>query len=772
MRALAACAAVVFAAASPPPLLPVLARIQRSDWANVYDLGAVGNGVADDTAALQAGLDAISAKGARNLTLFFPAGTFLVTRTLRMNLTYGAALLGVGRGSVLLWGGDADASMLWSSGCSRSIVEGLVFDGAGRAGVGYDHDTVSAYYETREVHRHLAFLNFRTAGVRVGAANSNVPSAEMTFTNCVFGNSTAGLALLQFNDYDNYLTGCLFTDCGTGILNEHGMAYVTNTRFERSTVADATVSGQPNSFRRVVSVGSRQFLAPGQPGAGSPTKVHASYVSGWGVPGAALDAMALADRGPFQLVDSVFVDPVDPASCAFGVVGGDGAMDALILSNVTAACVLNAKTASLARVYTVPPGAAAASLPALGPGTTFFRSVWPWPQPPRVIDVVRDHGADPTGRINAAPALQACVDAAAGAGGGAECYVPAGAFALNATVYLCGADFALGGSGYASQLQAARGFAAPLLAAGPGAGCNASRFTVRSLKVLSPGDAGVPPDFVLSRAAAVPASRTGKYGAFRLRGGGDPAAPVAVTLDSASFMSSSGYILNGLTAGDVVSGSLWDGNPTVVDSGDSLLFAGFLALGYGASEIARPTTRGVPAAGFFGAAMMASSSKTPFDWNVFDSGSLVAQDYYSETPHGIMHLAGAPGDAPGRVVVSAAKANTQAGYSMLAVDGYAGDVLQTGANIHFGQANLSIAGSSPVRVALVGSASWTPGLLITNSNPNAEVSVLGCIVANNSYNGWLEDELHADTLAVIARGFDALRELGAVDLHLNFPGGI
>jgi hypothetical protein len=38
------------------------------------------------------------------------------------------------------------------------------------------------------------------------------------------------------------------------------MAYVTNTRFERSTVADATVSGQPNSFRRVVSVNSTQFL--------------------------------------------------------------------------------------------------------------------------------------------------------------------------------------------------------------------------------------------------------------------------------------------------------------------------------------------------------------------------------------------------------------------------------------------------------------------------------------------------------------------------------
>jgi len=60
------------------------------------------------------------------------------------------------------------------------------------------------------------------------------------------------------------------------------MAYVTNTR---SAVADATVPGQPNSFCRVVSVGSRKFLTAGWPGAGSPTNVHASYVSGWGVAG-------------------------------------------------------------------------------------------------------------------------------------------------------------------------------------------------------------------------------------------------------------------------------------------------------------------------------------------------------------------------------------------------------------------------------------------------------------------------------------------------------
>ena len=135
------------------PLLPSLARIPRSDWCNVRDFGAVGDGVADDTEALQAGLDAISADNAHNRTLFFPEGTYRVTKSLFQNYTYGAQLLGTGRGSVLRWGGarDPSARIYWSSGNSRNIVEGLVFDGAGLAGVGYDHDTHGAYYETREV---------------------------------------------------------------------------------------------------------------------------------------------------------------------------------------------------------------------------------------------------------------------------------------------------------------------------------------------------------------------------------------------------------------------------------------------------------------------------------------------------------------------------------------------------------------------------------------------------------------------------------------------
>ena len=50
-------------------------RMIRGAAANIKDYGAVGDGVADDTAAIQAAI-------AADLNVFFPAGTYKITDTL------------------------------------------------------------------------------------------------------------------------------------------------------------------------------------------------------------------------------------------------------------------------------------------------------------------------------------------------------------------------------------------------------------------------------------------------------------------------------------------------------------------------------------------------------------------------------------------------------------------------------------------------------------------------------------------------------------------
>src|SRR4051812_19298926 len=98
-------------AADPAPAAPDtpdLAWQQRSDWLNVrtaVDPPAKGDGVADDTAALQAALNRLK-DGA---TLYFPPGTYRLTHTLTCppGRFPGVSLVGHGRSTVLAWDGEA-----------------------------------------------------------------------------------------------------------------------------------------------------------------------------------------------------------------------------------------------------------------------------------------------------------------------------------------------------------------------------------------------------------------------------------------------------------------------------------------------------------------------------------------------------------------------------------------------------------------------------------------------------------------------------------------
>src|SRR5579859_7977862 len=85
---------------APPINIPSLTWISRSDWIDVRrDVAprAAGDGIADDTRALQAGLNALNDQpGGRN-TLFLPAGTYRITRTLELHKRDGIAIIGCGR---------------------------------------------------------------------------------------------------------------------------------------------------------------------------------------------------------------------------------------------------------------------------------------------------------------------------------------------------------------------------------------------------------------------------------------------------------------------------------------------------------------------------------------------------------------------------------------------------------------------------------------------------------------------------------------------------
>ena len=102
-------AALFFAAAPADPRCPL-----PSDDPCVYDVrtefGAAGDGVADDTAAIQAALDAAcGADSARSGIVYLPAGTYRLTGTLVANRGRGRGGSGVGP---WLWGESRDSVLL------------------------------------------------------------------------------------------------------------------------------------------------------------------------------------------------------------------------------------------------------------------------------------------------------------------------------------------------------------------------------------------------------------------------------------------------------------------------------------------------------------------------------------------------------------------------------------------------------------------------------------------------------------------------------------
>ena len=821
---LAAAQAALFrpAAPQPAPALPLLPWAVRSDWQLVTAFGAKGDGKADDTAALQAGLNYIAASrddAAANKTLFFPPGTYLLTSTLLLNYTEGVLLLGSGSATTLLWGGASSntSRMLWSDGNTRFHIEGFVFDGNGSEVVGLDHDSKNQY-ESRVVHRNLAFLRC-SIGIRIGHAELTA-SAEMTYENLLFAYNWVGADIGQsgsWNDFDNYVHGCHFQDNAYGINLHSGNFYCSNTRFERSAVGDVHSSILPSSLRRIVSVGSASFIT-GQPeGNTSPWKIQSVFVTGWGVPRNAslpqctpVPAMVIAGTGPIQITDSVFVSPLcgNSSLLLMSSYPENGSHNAILRSNITSynctckddpmgptrwecPCAFDGGYVpsgdsffNNATYFDLPLGdpAISAALPALSESTHFFQTTWAMPG--RIFDAVADFGASSTGKESSA-ALQACLDAAAAAGAGAMCYLPAGQYGINTTLRLCGGvgngGFTVsgGGGGFTTLLHWV-GAAPPLNASFPPAvmlatgvvcasGVNAS---IEKLNVFTNEHFVL--DFVASRTAAVPASPVGRHGALTLApaagtGSAGQGGSILLRFDSFYFQSSGGAVLNALAAGDVVYGPLMDGNLEVLDSGAGVVLGSFYAIGNDGVVVARMSSSSSgsgSSSGILGFVAMVAAS-TEYDVYLFNSSSITAADFYTETSHSCLYAEGAPADAPGVASLSFAKLNTNPPpWIAGVVSGYTGIVSLSGFNEAYQTLNVSITGAA-AKVLLAAGSIWDDqGQRIqADVSGGAELSIFAI------NDGWglpnFNTTLHSDTYELAVRALDQQRRVCTFDALLN-----
>lgn len=261
-----------------------------ASWSDLKrDYGAIGDGKADDTDALQRALDDMGTPTNKH-GLWIPAGTYRITRSLVRTGVSGIFFIGEHpETTIIRWDGPADhrepvpkfnspewqawtgieeSDMFWFNG-RNSRFERITFDGAGKAGAGFAfkwHDAKDKN-QTSSHRISLEDVVFKDLGIGFeGGGKQLWLDSEVLLRRCKFIRCAKfGVGLHHFNSVDYWLWQCEFVDCGVGVSNEPkphgGVFHVYESIFRRSREADATIwHAGFFALRHNTSIGSKRFF--------------------------------------------------------------------------------------------------------------------------------------------------------------------------------------------------------------------------------------------------------------------------------------------------------------------------------------------------------------------------------------------------------------------------------------------------------------------------------------------------------------------------------
>lgn len=173
-------------------------KVKLNDIVSVTDFGAVGDGVMDDTAAIQAAVAAVGTGG----VVLLPPGTYLVST---VNVT-GKSVVFSGYGATINSTG-ANGGIYKTDHDNKLTVQGLSFTGAG-AGVKHAATPSGTVYDELDIIECSFNMNSGVYGIYSSG------SREPRIQNCLFRNTNSGSGIYFKDTVSPFVGTCIFKGQG------------------------------------------------------------------------------------------------------------------------------------------------------------------------------------------------------------------------------------------------------------------------------------------------------------------------------------------------------------------------------------------------------------------------------------------------------------------------------------------------------------------------------------------------------------------------------
>lgn len=307
-------------------------------WINIKTaFNAVGDGIHDDTHAIQAAFDSIGIdKNHHRCIAYFPAGTYRITSTLYQKNKIRIGIIGENPASTkIIWDGPKDGTMFFINGVGYSRFNRICWDGNKIAKYAIDEswDGKQDYFDTGNEFADDEFVNV-AFGIH-GGFRYGISFAEIAIMRCKFvKNTVAGVSVGNFNALDIWIWNSIFEDCAIGATNDiengAGNFKIYNSIFRRSAIADVKIGNTGEfSFRDNTSIGSKTFIAAGWSGNACSIIIQANKI---------LDpkdklAINIENQGQVTLLDNVFRSLAGANSGPVVSVSGHPNSDLLAIGN-------------------------------------------------------------------------------------------------------------------------------------------------------------------------------------------------------------------------------------------------------------------------------------------------------------------------------------------------------------------------------------------------------------------------------------------------------